>query len=210
MKSKILTIDLKKCYKNLITNYVGFDFDFFVFVISAAIICYFGFVLNSPSIIIGSMVLSPILYPVIALTMSITLKKWRDFTEAFFILTIGSLAVILISFILSFLFPIDPTFSEIASRIEASPLIYFIIAFISGYAGTFCFLWPKALEAITGVAIAIALLPPLVILGFALNGQSEILFKSFLVVFLNSLGIVLGGLLVILKVKLFQIFFTKI
>ncbi len=201
MKTRIKDIDFKKSYQNLIIDHIGLDLDFFIFIICATIICHLGFFLNSASVIIGAMVLSPILYPIIILSTSLIQKDKINFKKSFSMILVGSIIIILISFLLNFVFPVNFSDSEIYLRIEGNILSYFLIAFISGLAGTFCFFWPKALEAITGIAISIALLPPLVLLGSSLLQPLYFIEKSILITIINFIGLILGSGIIIYIIK---------
>jgi len=87
--------------------------------------------------------------------------------------------------------------TEVAERLKDSYVIYFLVALFSGMAGTFCFYWPKLLEALTGVAISIALLPPLCILGFALSAGGGVWPGALMITILNIFGIALGAIVVL-------------
>ena len=57
--------------------------------------------------------------------------------------------------------------SEIVDRISASRMDYFFIALFSGLAGTYAFISPRIHEAVAGIAISVALIPPVVMLGIS-------------------------------------------
>ncbi len=202
MKTKLTEIDLKKSYSDLLEYFARYDFYFFIFTICATTICFIGFVMGSSAIIIGSMVLSPLLYPVIAIVISLFQGDWKVFIKSLFLLLIGFVLVIALSSILAMFFKIDLGGKELIERIEADIILYFIVAFVSGFAGMFCFLWPKALEAMTGIAIAIALLPPLVILGISFSNNHIFFQQSLEIVLINSAGILLGAMLALFLVKI--------
>jgi uncharacterized hydrophobic protein (TIGR00271 family) len=202
MKTKLTEIDIKKSYSYLLEYFARYDFDFFVFTICATTICFVGFAMDSPAIIIGSMVLSPLLYPAIAIAISLFQGDWKNFIKSLSLLLVGFIVVIALSFILAMFFEIDSRGTELIERIEADITLYFIVAFVSGFAGMFCFLWPKALEAIIGIAIAIALLPPLVILGISISNNQIFFQRSLEIVLINSAGILLGAMLALFLVKI--------
>lgn len=209
MKTKLLEISIDDSYKRLLENHARFDFDFFVLTIGAATICFLGFVLNSPSIIIGSMVLSPLLYVLVAITISMFRRDWAVFFRSCLLLLIGFLIVLTVSFIASLVLKVDTYQSEIVGRLIADVEIYFIIAFVSGAAGMFCFLWPKISEAIMGIAISVALLPPLILVGIFLFGLDMLLLKALSIVLINTFGIILGALFVLFFVEIGQKYFGK-
>ena len=79
---------------------------------------------------------------------------------------------------------------------------YILVAFLSGLAGTYAFFSPKIHESVAGIAISVALIPPVVMLGIGLHigfveKESDLLFKSSTIVISNVLGIYVGSLVMI-------------
>jgi len=153
--------------------------------------------MDSASVIIGAMVVSPLLSPVLTLSASLLWNDVKIIKKSLFSLISGLISAVLFSAIIALLAPFNLSGSEIIERLNADPLIYFLIAFFSGLAGTFAFFWPRITEAITGIAISVALLPPSCIVGIALVGYREILFNSSLIVILNVAGIILGSIMIL-------------
>lgn len=183
---------LKKKYKALIKKGRPGMY-FFVMATSSAAIATMGFIMNSPSVIIGAMVISPLLYPVVLAGSAISQRQWQEFAKLIKLLGYGAFAVVTISVVLSLLIPFQYQ-SEIHDRLASSPLQYLIVAAVSGIAGTFAYYWPKVSETITGVGISVALVPPFVMVGVAIgNGDMLLLSKSLLIVLLNVIGIMLGS-----------------
>lgn len=54
---------------------------FFVMAISSAAIASMGFIMNSPSVIIGAMVISPLLYPVVLAGSALSQRQWHEFIK---------------------------------------------------------------------------------------------------------------------------------
>lgn len=166
---------------------------FFVMATSSAAIASMGFIMNSPSVIIGAMVISPLLYPVVLAGSALSKRQWREFIKLIKLLGYGALAVVATSVVLSLLIPFEYQ-SEIHDRLASSPLQYLVVAVVSGIAGTFAYYWPRVSETITGVGISVALVPPFVMVGVAVgNADMLLLSKSALIVLLNVLGIMLGS-----------------
>lgn len=174
---------------------------FSVMAISSAAITTMGFIMNSPSVIIGAMVISPLLYPVTLAGSAIALREQGEFFLLIKLLAYGAIAVLLASSLISLLIPFEYQ-SELHSRLASSPLQYFIVAMLSGVAGTFAYYWPRISEAITGVGISVALMPPFVMLGVALGNMDWLLLsKSGFIVLLNVLGIMMGSALTFLAIR---------
>lgn len=166
---------------------------FFVMAISSAAIATMGFIMNSPSVIIGAMVISPLLYPVVLAGSAISQRQWHEFVKLIKLLGYGAIAVMATGIALSLLIPFQYQ-SEIHDRLASSPLQYLIVAVFSGIAGTFAYYWPRVSETITGVGISVALVPPFVMVGVAVgNTDMLLLSKSSFIVFLNVIGIMLSS-----------------
>ncbi|MDZ7786292.1 MAG: DUF389 domain-containing protein [Candidatus Saccharibacteria bacterium] len=174
---------------------------FFVMATSSAAIATMGFIMNSPSVIIGAMVISPLLYPVVLAGSALSQRQWHEFTKLIKLLGYGAVAVVTVSIALSLLIPFQYQ-SEIHGRLASSPLQYLVVAICSGIAGTFAYYWPRVSETITGVGISVALVPPFVMVGVAVgNGDVLLLSKSSLIVLLNVLGIMLGSMAAFVGIK---------
>jgi len=168
---------------------------FFVMTICSAVITTMGFIMNSPSVIIGAMVISPLLYPIALIGSAIVRKESDEIMSLTKMFSYGAFFVLLSSAFLSFIIPFTYT-PEVQSRLVTSPLQYAIVAIFSGIAGTFAYYWPKVSESVTGVGISVALMPPLVMLGVSVgNFDTTLLYKSFVIVALNVTGIIVGAAL---------------
>jgi len=102
-RKKITQEMLSKSYDKLEIR-VQFDLDFIFLTLVAAVICAFGFRMNSPSIIIGAMVLSPLLLIMVAIGASLFRRRWKNFFENLITLMSGLAIVVAISFIVNFFF----------------------------------------------------------------------------------------------------------
>jgi uncharacterized hydrophobic protein (TIGR00271 family) len=183
---------LHESYRHLIER-IQLDFAFVILTISAAGICSFGFEMNSPAVIVGAMVISPLLYPVIAVGVSIFWRDWATFKRSIMSFAMGLGLTLLVSIFVNAVIPAE-TRSEIADRLSTVPVYYFIVAFLSGLAGTFAFFWPRIIEALAGIAISVALIPPVVMLGIGIAELSrELMQGSAKIVVLNIIGMALGA-----------------
>jgi len=160
--------------------------------IFAIFIASLGLNVNSTAVIIGAMLVSPLMGPIIGLGFGmaindiILLKK--SFFSYLFAATVG-LATSTIFFLLS---PIDEAHSEILSRI--SPNIYdVLIALFGGLAGILALSSKLKGNVIPGVAIATALMPPLCTAGYGLATlQFPFLFGAIYLFFINTVFIALA------------------
>lgn len=192
MKKTILTKTyLQTSYQQLVER-GRLDLDFIILIMVASAICALGFNINSPSVIIGSMVISPLLYTIVLLGSSLFKRDYPIFFYSIKTTIIGGLLSILTAAIITYLFPFT-YHSEIIDRIQAAPIIYFYIALFTGIGGTFAYYWPNISEAITGISISVALIPPIVMMGIAIiNLDWPLLYSSSIIAGLNILGIIIA------------------
>ena len=125
--------DKSRAVQRLITESTP-DFDFFFFVVLAVLMATLGLILNSAAVVIGSMLIAPILYPILSLSLGLVMSDYVLFYRSFytivksFVLAVGLSLIATLFFVQNF----EPNF-EILSRTEPS-IAYFMIAIISGLA----------------------------------------------------------------------------
>lgn len=132
---------LRACYRDLAER-ASIDLDFLLLTVVAAVICTFGFRMNSASVIIGAMVISPLLYPVICVGAATFHRERGPFLRAAATLAAGLLSAIVAAAIVS-LFATTRMRSEIVDRVSMQAVDYLFVALFSGVAGTYAFFRPK-------------------------------------------------------------------
>jgi len=169
--------------------------------ILSSIICFFGFRMNSAAVIIGAMVISPLLYSIIGVASSIFFFDLKQLLKELFSLLLEIGSILLIVFLFGKLFDLQLS-TEIIDRIGGSNIDYFLIAFFSGIAGAFSLYWPKAEKSLVGVAISVALIPPIVLCGIGLaQADNSVILASMSIVLTNLCGIGLGSLLLLIILR---------
>lgn len=145
-----------------------------------------GLNLNSPAVIIGAMLISPLMSPILGIGLSVGINDREGLWVA--VQHFGmSIAIALVTSVLYFsLTPIDEFTNEIASRTEPT-FLDVLVAIFGGLAGIISGSRIDKSNAIPGVAIATALMPPLCVSGYGLaHGEWEIAFNAFYLFFMNS------------------------
>ncbi|MGB8365524.1 MAG: DUF389 domain-containing protein [Rhizomicrobium sp.] len=184
---------LRACYRDLAER-ASIDLDFLLLTVVAAVICTFGFRMNSASVIIGAMVISPLLYPVICVGAATFHRERGPFLRAAATLAAGLLSAIVAAAIVS-LFATTRMRSEIVDRVSMQAVDYLFVALFSGVAGTYAFFSPKVHEAIAGIAISVALVPPVAMLGIGIaNRDAGLVYASVTIVLCNVCGIYIGSI----------------
>ncbi len=143
------------------------DFSYFFLVGLAAIVATLGLLMNSTTIIIGAMLISPIMKPILSVSFSITTGDSKLFSRSLESIIFGALFAISISVMVTLLIPARELTSEILSRTRPT-IIDLFVALASGAAGAFIMQNNKDLTVLPGVAIATALMPPVSVIGIGI------------------------------------------
>jgi uncharacterized hydrophobic protein (TIGR00271 family) len=163
----------------------------FMIAMSAGI-AILGLLLGSPAVVIGAMLLSPLMDPIMGLGFALAIGDYRWMKQSARTLAWGCLLAILLCAVLVFFSPIQTITSEIAARTRPN-LFDLFVALFSALAGAYAMIRGRE-GTIVGVAIATALMPPLATVGFGLATLNWTVFSGSLLLFAtNFLTIALTG-----------------
>jgi uncharacterized hydrophobic protein (TIGR00271 family) len=172
-------------------------FNFFALLLMATLIATYGLLSASTATVIGAMIVAPLMGPIMATTAAIVMGQSRRALRALALVLAGILCTIGFSYLLTLVVPdITISFSgnpELASRIN--PGLYALLTALgSGAAGAFITSRDELADSMGGVAIAISLVPPLCVVGIALQlGQWNAAIGALLLFTTNFLAILLAG-----------------
>jgi uncharacterized hydrophobic protein (TIGR00271 family) len=200
MRGHITEKILRDTYYDL-TERAKIDLDFLLLTVAAAVICALGFRMNNAAVIVGAMVISPLLYPVICAGAATYQADWNAFFRALGAFGVGFLAAVAAAVVVGVFHATDFR-SEIIDRLSASGMDYFLVAAFSGLAGTYAFFSPKIHAAVAGIAISVAVIPPIVMLGIGLGigiavENTNLVLVSGVIVLSNIIGIYLGSIVMV-------------
>jgi uncharacterized hydrophobic protein (TIGR00271 family) len=180
--------------------------NFFALLLFATIIATYGVLSDSTATVIGAMLVAPLMEPIMAMTAAAVMGSFPRVLRACTLTAAGIASVVMFSYLLSWVVP-DVTISftsnaEITSRI--SPGLYALLTALgAGAAGAFITSRAEIADALGGVAIAIALVPPLCVVGISLRqGQLHAASGASLLFLTNLLAILLAGGVVFMVVGL--------
>lgn len=135
-------------------------------IVLATGIAFVGLLMNSAPVIIGAMLISPLLAPIMGFGFAVATFDGRLLRRSLETLGVGTALAIGVALLLSVLSPItDPT-PALLARVRPS-LLDLMVAIFGGVAGAYALL-RKFSATLVGVAIATALIPPLATIGWAL------------------------------------------
>lgn len=147
-------------------------------------IAILGLLLGSPAVVIGAMLLSPLMDPIMGLGFALAIGDYRWLKQSARTLAWGSLLAILLCAVLVFFSPIQTITSEIAARTRPN-LFDLLVALFSALAGAYAMIRGRE-GTIVGVAIATALMPPLAVVGFGLATFNWTVFSGSLLLFATN------------------------
>ena len=143
------------------------SFGFFYMLGIATAIATFGLIVNSAPTIIGAMIIAPLMSPILSLSYGLVIFDRQLILRSIISVAAGAALVVAIAFIMSVLFGLRLTGSEILSR--TSPTLFDLgVALPAGAAAAFSQTRRSIGSSIAGVAIAVALVPPLAVSGIGL------------------------------------------
>lgn len=161
-------------------------------IILSSIVAAIGVLNNNVAVIIGAMVIAPMLTPNVSLSLATTLGDLSMAKSSLKTIVVGISIAVSLSLIMGILLPVDPSLREISSRTSVG-LMDIVLALASGAAGALSFT-SSAPSVLIGVAVAVALMPPLVVFGLLLGAGYYTLAMGALLLFLaNIFSVNLAG-----------------
>ena len=163
--------------------------------IFAILIASLGLNVNSTAVIIGAMLVSPLMGPIIGMGLSVGIGDYDLLRRALKNYGVAALISVLTATLYFLISPLSEARSELLAR--TSPSLYdVLIAFCGGAAGVLALTTKSKGQVIPGVAIATALMPPLCTAGYGLaTAQWNYFLGAFYLFFINTVFIALATFL---------------
>ena len=183
------------------------DFSFHFMLASSAVLATLGLLANSVAVIIGAMIVAPLMSPIISMSFGIVAGRMALTMRSLLSVLTGTLLTIGLAFVFTELVGWKIAGTEIVARMRPS-LLDLGVAVASGAAAAFAYTRPNVSSALAGIAIAVALVPPLCTVGIALALEHQVRVEvglveesfsargPFLLYVTNLIGIVFAGSLV--------------
>lgn len=169
--------------------------------IFATFVASLGLNTNSTAVIIGAMLISPLMGPIMGFGLGLGISDFDLIKRAFRNFATATIFSVITSTLFFLISPISEAQSELLARTQ--PTVYdVLIAFFGGLAGIVASSTKSKGNVIPGVAIATALMPPLCTAGFGLaSGNLYYFFGAFYLYFINTVFISLATYLVVRILK---------
>ena len=166
---------------------------FQVLMVLSVMLALAGMYANSAPVIIGAMILAPLMSPIVSLAMGLARSEPNLIRSSVKTVAVGIAWGLGCAVLLAWLMPFDVATDEMKSRMSPNLLDLFI-AVISGVAGAYAHAKDEIAKSLAGVAIAVALVPPLSVAGIGLGwGDWHMARGALLLLTTNLVGISLAA-----------------
>ena len=162
-------------------------FRFYTMLSLSVIVAAMGLSADSAAVVIGAMLLAPLMQPVLATAACISMALFRKSLRSFGVVLIASVGAILITYVLSALFVTGELPNEVTSRTQPD-VRDLIVALGAGTAGAYATVRKDVSSSLPGVAVAVALVPPLGAVGITLQAGFGTLARGALLLYVTNLA----------------------
>jgi uncharacterized hydrophobic protein (TIGR00271 family) len=172
---------------------------FFILMFFSSVIATLGLILNSTAVVIGAMMVAPIITPIFGFALNFLTFQGKDMARALFMILLGTVfgvaSAVIFTYIGQLLVDTNTAESaEVIARIEPN-ILHMLVAIASGMMGAYAYFKPDLQERVVGIAISVALIPPIATIGVGLAlAQTNIWQGSLLLYLTNLSGITFGSL----------------
>jgi uncharacterized hydrophobic protein (TIGR00271 family) len=166
---------------------------YLVLMVLSMLLALTGLYANSAPVIIGAMILAPLMAPIISLAMGLARTEPSLIRNSLRTLLIGIGSGLFCAISVAWLMPLENLTTEMQARLSPT-LLDLSVAVISGVAGAYAHAKEEIAKSLAGVAIAVALVPPLSVAGIGVGWADWSMAEgAFLLFFTNLVGIALAA-----------------
>jgi len=166
---------------------------YMVLMLLSTLLALTGLYANSAPVIIGAMILAPLMSPIVSLAMGLARTELQLIRNSLRTLVFGVGAGLFCGICFAWLMPTESLTAEMQSRISPT-LLDLAVAVVSGVAGAYAHAKEEIAKSLAGVAIAVALVPPLSVAGIGIGwAEWEMARGAGLLFITNIVGISLAA-----------------
>lgn len=174
------------------------DINYIVLILGSCMIATLGLLSNSAAVIIGAMIIAPLMLPIRGLAFGALEGNVVLFRKGLIAIVVGTLLAIFLALLLGSLVRLPEFGSEVVARSQPT-LLDLGIAITAGGINGFAKVQPKVSATLAGTAIAVALMPPICVIGLGLSEADwSLSWGATLLYLTNLLGITLSCMLTFL------------
>lgn len=176
----------------------GWRFQFALLQSLSVTVAVMGLSAGSAAVVIGAMLLAPLMVPVLGVAAAMAMAMPRHLGRSLVIVLLASLGSIALAYLLAMFLPAGPLSGEVLSR-TSPDLRDLVVALAAGAAGAYATVRTDVSSSLPGVAVAVALVPPLSVVGITLEaGRRDLAEGAALLYAANLTAIILIGVLIFL------------
>ncbi len=184
--------DFKELFTSLKTSAKN-SFVYVTLMILSTLLATVGLFQNSSPVIIGAMILAPLMSPIISLSMGIVRDDAALMKSSFATLMTGVFIALFFAAVFTLSMPINPLTTQMESRLHPN-ILDLLVAIFSGIAGAYASAKDEIAKSLAGVAIAVALVPPLAVAGIGIGWLDLTMIQGASLLFITNLvGIMLAA-----------------
>ncbi len=182
------------------------DFDYFYLIGLSTLMASLGLLLDSSAIVIGSMLIAPLMYPILSVALGLVMmgKNIKVLSRAFRTLAKSLGIGLLLSTVAAFFFGNEEVWhtAEVLARTDPTHL-HLLVALVAGAAVAYVLARPEWNDTLPGVAIAVALIPPLAAIGIGIAALDPMIIRgATMILLLNLFGIIAVAVIIFLLMNL--------
>lgn len=175
----------------LLRNKANLDAPYIIMMILSTLIATFGLFADSSPVIIGAMILAPIITPIVSFSMGMVRYDIEMLKTGIITILAGTVVSLIFAAGVSVMIPVKILTEEIDARLSPT-LLDMGIAVVSGVAAAYAHAEEEIAKSLAGVAIAVALVPPLATAGIGVGWWDwEVFSGAFLLYLTNLAGIIM-------------------
>ncbi len=170
------------------------NFDFFYLIALSVAMATLGLLIDSPAIVIGSMLIAPLLYPILGVALGLVMSNMDVLGRSTFTLFKSLIIGLVISTAIAWFFGDGFVTAEIIARINPS-FLHFMVALVAGAAVSYTLAQPEWSATLPGIAISVALIPPLATIGVGIAlFDGTVIAGATVLLLMNIFGIVFAAM----------------
>lgn len=185
-----------------IETFGQFSTSYIILLGASTIICTLGLLLSSAPVVIGGMIMSPMMWPLMKIAVGFTFERKIFVREALLLLLFSVVLCFFVSYSITSISPIKILNAEITARTSPT-LLDLVVAIVAGAIAALGIANKKVSDTLAGVAIATSLMPPLCVGGIGLAlGNLTIAWGGSLLFFSNIVSIIFSSVLVFILLSI--------
>ena len=199
--------DKNDAIKHLIEESTPRD-DFFLMTVLSVLMATLGFLMDSVTVIIGSMLIAPLLSPILSLSLGVVMADSRLIFRSFWTIVKSIAWAVPVAAIAALLLSSQAGLgaeltSEIISRTQPS-ILFIAVAVVAGAAASFALIKPQLSPTLPGIAISVAIIPPLAVTGIGLaRFDINLMTDSFILFLINVIAIIFASMIIFSLMNLY-------